>query len=104
MKERTEINLITTWLASERQLAPFCTLTDIVDQMNDSLNRHYRLSRIREWERGSRAPDPLAHNYVLSRALPYAIARARARGQSFSKPAIQRLLTTLSLPIAMAEA
>ena len=101
MKQRADTNLITTWLTCEIQMKPFRTLTDVVSELNKALRRHYKLSRVREWERGIRAPDPVAHNYILSRALPYALDKATARGNPLSKPAVERLRRALSLPITL---
>ena len=99
MKEPQEANLIATWLVGERRDSPLRTLTDVVSEKHTASNRRYRLSRIREWERGLRAPDSRAHNYIPTRARPYVVSKAGTRGQSLTQAATDRLLIKLSLPV-----
>ncbi|MEM6483895.1 MAG: hypothetical protein AAF662_02755 [Pseudomonadota bacterium] len=98
MKERQEDNLVSTWLIQELSERPTRTLSDVVDEMNVALTRNYRISRIAEWERGSRHPDPVAHNYMLSRALPYAVQSACSNNKQLCD-VIPELLEKISIPV-----
>lgn len=98
MKQRQEDNLVSTWLIQELSQTPTRTLSDVVDEMNSALTRNYRLSRIREWEKGSRHPDPVAHNYMLSRALPYAVESACGTGNKLCD-VVDQLLMKISMAV-----
>lgn len=69
------------------------TLADGIRAMNSALNSNYTNSRVREWERGERAPTPLVIFYMLSTVLPVILKK-----EGVSAASIKRAVQYCSLP------
>jgi hypothetical protein len=66
------MNLIDSWLASEA--AHGHNSTESLAIINLELGTAYKHSKLSEWRRGIRKPSASAMNYMLVRAIPFALS------------------------------
>ncbi|WP_293703403.1 hypothetical protein, partial [Thiolapillus sp.] len=83
-------NLVTSFLEAVRTTG---TMSDGVREMNKALGTNYRLSRVREWERGTRQANPATMQYMLTIVLTHALAE-----YGLSKEHIKKIIDSIKLP------
>lgn len=59
-------NIVTAWIEAETKRGDL-PLASAIDRLNKATGRHYRHSRIREWEDGRYTPSPEVLRYMSER-------------------------------------
>jgi len=85
-------NLVTQYIAITTETQ---SLAEALRAMNSALGTHYIHSRIREWERGDRAPAPPVIDYMLGIVLPALLTR---EGLSAERATAIREACSIQLP------
>jgi len=98
MSGERKCNLISIWIECEIDHYGVQSLTDVANGLNSALGRNYDASRLREWKQAKRAPDRIAHAYILRRVLPHALHLSIGEPTSLSKVDLDQLGRLLSLP------
>ncbi|VVT28065.1 conserved hypothetical protein [Marinobacter salarius] len=86
----TEPNLVSSWRTLHGELE-----LSALDDLNDALGTSYTLSRVAEWERGSRQPNSAATNYMLADVLPDLLREA-----GVPEAEVSDLVARVTLPAA----